>query len=184
MPILPLEKGNFTTIYADPPWPEIGGGVIKRGADKHYNLMSVDEIKLMGTEIKRVTQDNSHCYLWATNNYLHHALHVMESWGYMYKTTITWAKDRIGLGQYFRGQTEHCLFGVRGNIPYRVKPDGLRAQGTTLIIAPRTEHSVKPEKMREYIELVSPGPYLELFSRVESPNWASFGNQIITKRLL
>jgi len=184
MLILPYTDNTFATIYADPPWPEVGGGQIKRGADKHYSLMSIKEIKALSTEIRRVTTLNSHCYLWVTNNYLQDGLDVLETWLYDYKTIITWGKDKIGLGQYYRGQTEHCLFGVRGNIPYRTLPNGLRAQGRTLLIAPRTQHSVKPEQMRGWIEQVSPGPYLELFSRVESPNWTSWGNQIITKRLL
>ncbi len=28
-------KYKYKTIYADPPWPEVGGGKIKRGADRH-----------------------------------------------------------------------------------------------------------------------------------------------------
>lgn len=28
-------SGKYRTIYIDPPWPERGGGKIKRGADKH-----------------------------------------------------------------------------------------------------------------------------------------------------
>lgn len=34
----------YKTIYADPPWMERGGGKIKRGADKHYPLMSTKDI--------------------------------------------------------------------------------------------------------------------------------------------
>ena len=61
----------------------------------------------------------------------------MEEWGFRYVTMITWAKDRFGLGQYFRGMTEHCLFGVKGKLPYKIV-DGKRQQGTTLINAKRT----------------------------------------------
>lgn len=35
---------KYKTIYADPPWPERGGGKIKRGADRHYPLMTVRDI--------------------------------------------------------------------------------------------------------------------------------------------
>lgn len=34
-------QGQYKTIYIDPPWPERGGGKIKRGADRHYALMSI-----------------------------------------------------------------------------------------------------------------------------------------------
>lgn len=35
---------GYKTIVCDPPWPERGGGRCKRGADRHYKLMSVREI--------------------------------------------------------------------------------------------------------------------------------------------
>lgn len=160
----------YKTIYADPPWNETGGGVIRRGADRHYTLMRTDDIctlEIDGTLIQDIAEDNAHLYLWTTNNKLLDALRVVDAWGFNYKTLITWAKDRFGLGQYYRGQTEHCIFSVRGVLPYR-QLNGKRAQGRTLIDgfdAPRLEHSVKPEVMRQWIEAVSPGPYMELFAR-------------------
>ena len=78
-----------------------------------------------------------HLYLWVTNNFLADGLKVMESWGFRYVTTITWVKDRIGLGQYFRGITEQCLFGVKGKLPYKII-DGKRQQGQTVVYAPKT----------------------------------------------
>ena len=177
--LLPFENSAFTTVYADPPWPEVGAGVKggRRGADRHYPLMSFREIEAMGVEVRRISQPNSHLYLWVTNRFLPQGLSVMTAWGYEYRTIITWGKDRFGLGQYFRGQSEQCLFGVRGNIPYRLRSNGVRAQGTTLILAPRQGHSQKPEQMRQMIELVSPGPYLELFARCAVPEWAAWGNE-------
>jgi len=174
---LPFPDANFRTIYADPPWPEYGGGRIRRGANRHYALMSIEEIEALHQEVKRITDENCHLYLWTTNNYLPKALGVMAKWGFQYRTMITWAKDRFGLGQYFRGQTEHCLFGVRGMLPYRERPDGKRAQGITLITAPRQEHSQKPERMAEMIELVSPPPYLEMFARHPRPSWSIWGEE-------
>jgi Transcriptional activator, adenine-specific DNA methyltransferase len=162
----PSEK--YRTIYADPLWPERGGGKIKRGADRHYDLMTVKDI--MALPVSSISEDNAHLYLWTTNNYLLDALRVMIAWGFDCKTIITWAKDKIGLGQYFRGQTEHCLFGVRGNLPYKMI-DGKRQQGTTLILAPRTIHSRKPNEMRQMIETVSYGPYIELFAREHFDGW-------------
>ena len=98
MIILPFPDNAFQTIYADPPWPEYGGGRIRRGANRHYDLMSIEQIKGLGQEVRRVAQDNAHLYLWTTNNYLPSALDVMLMWGFQYRTTITWAKDRFGLG--------------------------------------------------------------------------------------
>ena len=177
---LPFKDKEFTTIYADPPWLETGGGKIKRGADKHYDLLKTSEIIAMESEVKRVTTDNSHCYLWVTNNFLPDGLKVLNAWGYKYKTVITWVKPTIGIGQYFRGMSEHCLFGVRGVFPYRLDERGKRMQGRTIINAPKQEHSKKPNEMRQMIEKVSYSKYLELFGRGKAPeNWIFWGYESI-----
>ena len=169
---------KYKTVYADPPWMERGGGKIKRGADRHYPLMKTADIKAL--PVNELTDDNAHLYLWVTNNFLQDGLDVMKAWGFRYVTTITWAKDRIGLGQYYRGQTEQLLFGVKGKVPYKTV-DGKRQQGTTLITAPRGLHSTKPEEFRTMIEKVSYGPFVELFARRPAPGWAVWGNQVETK---
>ena len=110
MNIFPDKK--YCTIYADPPWMERGGGRIKRGADRHYPLMKTVDICRL--PVWRISEDNCHLYLWATNNFLPDGLKVMDAWGFRYVTMITWMKSWISLGQYFRGMTEHCLFGVKG----------------------------------------------------------------------
>ena len=178
----------YKTIMADPPWPEHGGGKIKRGADRHYPLMKVSEIMDLGKSVP--AEYNAHLYLWTTNNYLQAGLDVMEDWGFRYITTITWVKANVtedgtfklqnpGLGQYFRGLTEHCLFGVRGKVPYKIDPvTGKRMQGRTVIVAPRGRHSEKPKEIYEMIERVSHGPFLEMFAREVQPGWDAWGNEI------
>ena len=140
--------------------------------------MKLPDIIALGIQLEPLIDENAHLYLWVTNNFLPAGLKVMEAWGFDYKTTITWKKDRRGLGQYYRGMSEHCLFGVRGVLPYRTRPDGLRAQGVTAFDAPRTEHSTKPEEMRRMIELVSYAPRLELFARRPTDGWEVWGNQV------
>ena len=173
---LSLPEPLYGTILADPPWMERGGGQIKRGADRHYPLMHTRDIKAL--PVQSVALPDSHLYLWVTNNFLPDGLEVMAAWGFRYVTMITWAKDRQGLGQYYRGMTEHVLFGVRGQPGYRTLPDGRRAQGTTLITAPRGRHSAKPDQLRYMIERVSHGPYLEMFARSNVQGWNVWGNQI------
>ena len=167
----------FRTLYADPPWNESGGGRIKRGADRHYKLMKTKEIIILGPKIQKVIADDAHCYLWVTNNFLKDGLAVMEAWGFRYITMITWAKHKFGLGQYFRGQTEHCLFGVRGRLPYKLE-DGKRSSCSTLLVAPKRKHSQKPEEMYELIERVSYMPYLELFARSPRDFWQVYGDEV------
>ena len=168
---------QYNTIYADPPWAETGGGKIRRGADRHYPLMKTKEIVDMTGFVRSISNTNCHLYLWVTNNFLQDGLKVMDAWGFEYKTTITWTKDRFGLGQYFRGNTEHCLFGVRGVLPYKTVDDK-RQQGVTGFSAPRTDHSTKPEEMRKMIERVSYPPYIELFARQKTEGWDVWGNEV------
>lgn len=166
---------KYKTIYADPPWKESGGGKIKRGADRHYPLMSTKDI--MALPVQNLADDNCHLYLWVTNNFLQDGLKVMEAWGFRYVTMITWTKDRIGLGQYYRGLTEHCLFGVKGVLPYKIK-NGKRQQGTTGFYAPKGRHSAKPQEMRDMIQKVSYQPAIELFAREQHKGWHVWGNEV------
>jgi N6-adenosine-specific RNA methylase IME4 len=164
----------YRTIYADPPWMERGGGRIKRGADRHYELMPSSTVAALPVR-ELADPTGCHLYLWTTNNFLCDALMVMETWDFRYVTMITWLKSgRPGLGQYFRGLTEHCLFGVRGSLPYKIIHDK-RAQGVTGFLAERREHSRKPDKMREMVEHVSYAPRLELFAREPRPGWYAWG---------
>jgi N6-adenosine-specific RNA methylase IME4 len=195
----PPRAGEYRVLYPDAPWPEHGGGKIQRGADRHYGLMKVSDIVDLFRTFGEWAAPDAHLYAWATNNYLPAAFECIKAAGFRYVTTVTWVKDRAGLGQYYRGRTEHCLFAVRGRLPYLVAPNGKRAQGHTVIYcpelevedlpppvvlpdafeAPRGQHSKKPEQMRHAIELVSGGhgPMLELFARRGAPNWDVWGNQ-------
>lgn len=168
---------TYKTIYIDPPWEEKGGGKIKRGADRHYPTMTVDEIAQL--PISRLAdKDGCHLYLWVTNNFLEKGLAMLRARGFEYITTITWQKDRFGLGQYFRGITEHCLFAsTKKRLPYKVI-DGKRAQGVTGFFEPKTVHSRKPQKMREMIERVSYAPRIELFAREQFDGWDAWGNEL------
>jgi N6-adenosine-specific RNA methylase IME4 len=172
---------KYKTIYIDPPWPEKGGGKIKRGADRHYDLMSLAEIEALPVA-NLADPAGCHLYLWTTNNFLEAALRLVKTWGFEYITTITWTKDRMGLGQYYRGITEHCIFAATPKrLPYKYKLeiDGStkRAQGVTGFFEAKTIHSRKPAKMREMIEAVSYGPRIELFARQAFPGWDCWGNE-------
>lgn len=78
------------------------------------------------------------------------------------------------------GNTEHCLFGVKGMLPYKIE-NNKRQQGVTGFNAKRTEHSVKPLEMRNMIEKVSDRlgcRKIELFARSRYPNWDIWGNEV------
>ena len=143
---------KYKTVMIDPPWNETGGGKIKRGADRHYPLMKTKEIiSLLQEVILPKLDDDCHMYLWVTNNHLPDGFEVLKALGFKYITCITWNKDRIGLGQYYRGNTEQCLFARRGMLPYKTL-NGKRQQGTTGFFEPKGRHSRKPDTMRMMIQ--------------------------------
>lgn len=109
---------EYRTILMDPPWNERGCGRIKRGADRHYPLLKPPEIlaAILGSGVWRLAAD-CHLYCWVTNNHVPSGIWLVEALGFRYITLLTWAKDRFGLGQYFRGQTEQLIFAVRGRLP-------------------------------------------------------------------
>ncbi len=193
----------FTTASLDPPWPEKGAGKIKRGADRHYDLIKKKEdiLRVVLQSGKWNPAPDAHCYIWVTNNYLTWGTWLMEALGFRYITNIAWVKVkedwpdamfedgmsleavlddiiRRGLGQYFAGAHELCLFGVRGKT---MKPEkALRSA----FAAPRPKgedgkekHSKKPEKIYEIIESVSPGPYIEFFARSGREKWSNWGDE-------
>ena len=166
---------TYPCILADPPWNERGGGKIKRGADRHYPLMKTpDIIRTMLAAPCWQPADDSHLWMWVTNNFLEDGLFVMKSLGFRYVTNAVWAKTHFGLGQYQRGQHELMLLGVRGRLPYQSRSTPSLIGGKLL---EARRHSKKPDEARAHIEAVTPGPRLEMFAREFAPGWTSWGNE-------
>ncbi len=116
--------------------------------------------------------ENAHLYLWTPNGMIPQALKVMESWGFKYKTCITWVKNRSIFGYYFKGQTEQLLFGVKGKL------SPLDRKQTTLLEGKIGKHSQKPKEVYKIIEKLSPIPRIELFAREKTPGWDVWGNEV------
>lgn len=181
---------RYAAIVADPPWNEHGGGKIKRGADRHYPLMKTPAVieymrgRLLGDETPPDYHlaPNAHLYLWVTNSFLVDGLRVVDALGFRYVTNIAWVKPQIGIGQYFRGQHELCLFAVRGsglavrsearNIPSVLAADYRRDERG------RRVHSGKPEAFYELVERRTAGPKLELFARRRRDGWTNDGVEL------
>jgi N6-adenosine-specific RNA methylase IME4 len=163
-----LRSTEYRTILADPPWDieQIGS----RGAERHYSVMSLPRIKQL--PVTEFAAPDAHLWLWVTNATLRIGYDVMEAWGFVPRSPLTWIKPRIGLGNYLRNAMEHLILGTRGRAPVR-----FRAQATWMF-GPQQEHSHKPEEQYAVIERISAGPYLELFARRRQAGWDAWGNEI------
>jgi len=175
-----MDNKKYKTLVIDPPWSEVGGGKIKRGAQKHYSVMKTPAIiaTIAQSEPFRHINEDAHLYLWVTNSFLQDGLKVMEALGFTYKTNWVWVKDRFGLGQYHRGQHELVLFGTRGK-GYNVKT--ATKSIPSIIPAKRRAHSQKPEEFYDMVENRSIGPYIDMFHRGKPRNiqWDVLGNEAI-----
>lgn len=169
---------NIQTVLIDPPWYERGGGKIKRGADRHYPIMRTPDIirTILRCEHWDKINENAHLYLWVTNNFLSDGLFLIDTLGFKYKTNFVWVKPSMGLGQYFRGQHELCLFATRGKKPTAPKSDDKSIP--SVIFADKNAHSSKPIESYDLIEKRSKGDYLEIFARTKRKGWVSWGNEV------
>jgi len=181
---LPGLEGRFSTILIDPPWRfqnRTGKMAPEHKRLHRYPTMSLEEIAAL--PVDKHAGNPSHLYLWCPNALLAEALHIMEAWGFTYKTNLVWYKirkdggpDGRGVGFYFRNVTELILFGIKGKL--RTLQPGRRQ--VNVVACRKQEHSRKPEEFYEIIEACSPGPYLELFARERRDGWVSWGDQVDT----
>lgn len=163
---------TWRTIVADCPWPYDDPG-IRGGTERHYETMTLSRIACL--PVRDLAWDNAHLWLWITNAHLLEGVgaQVAREWGFEPKTVLTWDKGSFGTGHYLRNQTEHCIFAVRGKAP------PLARNVSTMFRARRSSHSAKPLAFLDIVERVSPGPYLELFSRGPARDgWTRVGNAI------
>ena len=167
----PIPAGLFNIIYADPPWQYEHEISDSRKIENQYPTMKLEQI----AALKIPAAKNSILFLWSTNPKLKEALWIMEKWGFDYRTNLVWAKDKIGMGYYFRSQHELLLVGKKGNYPM---PESAN-RPSSLVTFPRLKHSKKPEIIYSIIEGMYPeAKKIELFHRGEKRNgWESWGNE-------
>jgi N6-adenosine-specific RNA methylase IME4 len=166
-----VAQAKYATIVIDPPWDwgDEGDQDQLGRARPDYSTMSIEQLERL--DVGGLADDDCHIYLWITNRSLPKGFRLLEAWGFRYITAITWVKPHFGMGNYFRGQTEHVLFGVKGSQPLKRKDAG------TVFQADRgpAGHSSKPPAFLELVESCSPGPFLEMFSRSARPGWVAWG---------
>lgn len=187
------EKG-FSCILADPPWffrtrTEF---VSKRDPRHHYKGGVMSFADICALPVGDYAAPDAHLFLWVTGPVLERSFEVIRAWGFRYSgVAFTWVKLKkshdahqlrllptaagdfhVGLGFTTRKNAEFCLLARRGNARRLAK------DVRELIVAPRREHSRKPDETYERIERYACGPYLELFGRQERPNWTVRGDEV------
>ncbi len=171
---------RYDVIYADPPWSfdnKATGGSHSSGSEQKYSTMTLGEVGDL--PIQSIAADNAVLFLWVpTALKFSHGLTVLHRWGFDYKTTVYWDKQRIGMGFWFRNSVEELLVCLkRGG---SVAP--FKCQVPNIIHVPPEEHSTKPEAFRQLIEKAT-GHFsrrhcVELFGRKEVPGWTVLGQAV------
>ena len=170
--------GNYSIIYADPPWRYARKGM-QGAAERHYPTMTVDE--LCALPVAELAARDSALFLWATFPKLTEALQLIKEWGFTYKSVaFVWLKKNkkadswfYGLGFWTRGNAEICLLATRGHHKRQA------ANIHQFIISPIEAHSKKPDEAREkIIALMGDLPRVELFARQTPPGWDVWGNEV------
>lgn len=196
---------SFDVTIADPPWPERGGGKVKRGADRHYGTSTVRQMPdvFRSSPAWRPSTD-ALVFMWTTETYRDACVEMMrDAFGFRRCAGFVWVKleevavkhagsdatqtlyrrARPGLGKWTRCEHEHLLVFRRGHV--RVPPPQLRQRST--ILAPRTRvHSEKPREAWNVIETTSRLAFgaghtpttVEMFARSTSPDrwtWGTIG---------
>jgi N6-adenosine-specific RNA methylase IME4 len=101
-------------------------------------------------------------------------LRVLEAWGFEYAGHFVWVKDKWSTGQRIRYQHELLMIATRGNMPCPAPAQ----RPSSVIQAPRREHSRKPDEAYALIEQMYPElPKIELFARHARAGWVCWGGQ-------
>ena len=170
--------GQYSVIYADPPW-RYSAKNVQGAAEKHYPTMGIDELCTL--PVADLAAPDSVLFLWAMFPQLPEALRLIKAWGFTYKSVaFVWLKKNrksegwfYGLGFWTRGNAEICLLATRGH------PKRQAANVHQFIISPIQEHSRKPEEARDKIvALMGDVPRVELFARQSPPGWDVWGNEV------
>jgi N6-adenosine-specific RNA methylase IME4 len=187
---LPTVGGGFACVSMDFPRhfetrsPKGQG----RSPSRHYATHPAEAIAnlLLTTVLAR----DAWLFLWWPDPALPEALEVVRALGFAFSAkAFTWIKTlpslargprqisthdiermlAMGNGFTTRKNSESCWLGRRG------KPQILSRSVREIIVAPRREHSRKPDEFYRRVEAFCPGPRLDLFGRQSRPNWVAYG---------
>lgn len=168
-------EGLYRVAICDPPWDYGDRPPSGSGASQHYQAMSIDQLCKM--PIAAHLAPDAVMFMWVTAPFLLQnpgPREVLEAWGLTPKTGMVWYKRRHNFGHYVSVRHEHVIIATRGSCtPDRPTP---MVDSVFTSAQERFEHSEKPEELRQMVERMYNGPYLEIFARRPAAGWATFGN--------
>jgi N6-adenosine-specific RNA methylase IME4 len=165
--VVKMPEGVFEVVVMDPPW-NYGREYDPEGsriANPYPEMPQADLLKLSPP-----FADNCVLFLWTTHAFIWDAKQLIDAWGFDYKATLIWDKEKMGMGAWLRMQCEFCLVAIKG------KPAWSNTTWRDIIKEPRRQHSRKPDTFYKLVEEVTVGRRLDFFSREQRSGWASFGN--------
>lgn len=167
-PFSNLPKENYyKTIVVDFPW------IIPTASWRQkppYPTMSPKEMEDM--HIDRYAAKNAHLYLWAITAMPLEPIMIIKSMpDFRISGKLYWKKTHFGLGYNYRNIMEEVFFCTKGKL--RIS----RRNAANFLEAKRGlgGHSSKPDEFYALVESCSPGPYLDIFGRVNRPGWDVWG---------
>lgn len=176
---IPIPKGKYRVIYADPPWFYSADQHGKAEAQQtvletHYTPMDTEHICAL--PVKERAHDNSVLFLWVTSPKIFEAQNVIDAWGFTYKSMFVWDKVKHNVGHYNSVRHELLLICTRGDC----MPDSPKLIDSVQTIERSDSHSEKPEQFRKIIErMYTKGPRIELFARKKVKGWTYYGKQLL-----
>ena len=168
----------IAVLTADPAW-KFGDSLPGdgRGASKHYECMSVEDICAMQPLF--ADEPDSVLFLWRVSSMVEEAYRVVRAWNYVPKSELIWEKltstgaDHFGMGRYVRMAHETCIIAVRGRAFPAVRNVRSRFR------APVGVHSEKPDEFFRIVERMYPEAVRgEMFARRVRAGWQQHGDQL------
>ena len=164
-----LPAGVFEVIVMDPPWA-YGREYDPDGSRVANPYPEMNQQQLL--QMQPPFAGDCVLFLWTTHQFLWDAGDLMRHWGFTYKATLVWDKEKMGMGVWLRMQCEFCLVGIKG------KPAWDNTKHRDIVREARREHSRKPEAFYEIVEDITIGRKLDFFSRQQRTGWDTYGNDL------
>jgi N6-adenosine-specific RNA methylase IME4 len=202
-----LGSADYQLLLADPAWAFKTYNANRRTptqkrfreAEDHYPTMTLAEMQAL--PVGAIAAKDSLLAMWVVGSHCDAALALAEAWGFTFVTDLFyWLKQKLvhadqvdlftgdipppkmSMGYHTRKQLEPCWLFARGKgLPVRAH------DVRQLIIAPPSEHSLKPAAQYDRLERLygaadptgATGPRcIELFARNTRKGWDSWGNEV------